>query len=630
MSMLLPASTTSQAPFVATRTPASSLIGLQSQQAKAATGSVFAQNIAPQGAQAVYMPFDPQTIGTSTLFGLNQQSQATQRQLIGHQQGVLSDSMRQAGAFQSNRQLQQQQYQPGFHFQQKQPFETNQPLKAGDQPVSGANQTRSELAKHVNAKPFEPPKRLSTPTSTPSSSPGISSLMTQPSLVPVNLMSVRPSPPNASALSHSPPISSSFIPNRTVSVSPVDPTIPFPQAVGTFPKQAALGQFHLQQQMVPPQQFTPFQQQQVRIQPTQAPQVRIRPHSQQPQHHGIGSITVSGTPVMPSQAILAATMQRHLIRAPGQGSVISQPNLPISQRFPGPIQRPLGSGAMQHGQPLPIQPPRVTHAVAPLRMPSAKQSMQTAKPHLQGPPAMPQQQMFRSQQHQKMMESTRMFFAQQEQPRQTAKTQQQQQPLQPQSQGQQQLQQPVVQQQQQQQQQQQKQQQQQQQQKQQQQQQQQILFAEQRSKAAAATAPTQVSKPSTKPQAPSHKQEKKEPKSHIIELNPNLRNKKPNAEAPNKSSKPNKDSSKPENDKKQFDGKGASSKSRGPVRIQPFPQRGTPGSNRGRPARGRYSKAPAPAVNKPKVESTTPMDKPGNPSKQDTAPKNADTITISP
>ena len=650
VSMLLPGSTATQAPYVATRTQATSIIGLPSHQPKPATGSVFAPSITPP-TQTVYMPFDPQTIGTSALFGLSQQSQPLPRQLVGPQQRVLGDSMRQIGAFPPSQQQQQQLQHPfpsGFPFQ-KQQFELGHPAgKAVDQ--STTSQAKSEMAKHVNAKPFEPPKRLSTPNSTPSSSPGVASLMGPSPLMPVNMMSVQPSPPNAA---NSPPISSSFVSTRTVSVSPANPTLPFTQAVGPFNKPTPLGQFHLQQQVVSAQQFTPFQQGQVQLPPTasalQAAQLRLRP--QQPTLQSVGALPVTGTPVLPNPTLMAAAVPRHIIRAPGQA--VGQPSIPMTQRFPGPIQRPVQSAALQHAQPRPAQPPRATRAVAPIRMQAAK--LPPSKPGGFPVPGgvSAAENGFRSAQRQKMLESTRSFFEEQSrtaagkalQPQEAVGQQKQQiSPGQQQQLQQAQLQQQLLlhaqqvhQAQQQQQQQQQMNQgplpQQQQQQREQQQQQQ--FLSEQRGKVA-----PQTGKRGPKPQTAGHKQDKKDGRSHIIELNINPRNKK--QETPSNKSKSSKDPAKSEEDKKPAEGKATAAaaaasggtKARGPVRIQPFPQaRAPPSMTRAKPARGggggRYSKAPAAAAaaaSKPKVEPAPQTEKLAAPSTQDTSPKNVDQL----
>lgn len=540
---LLPSTTTQSFVTSAPRTQTTSLMGIQAQQPKTASGSVFPQNVNQQGAQTMYMQFDPKTLrGGTPLFNVTQHPQSTQRHLLGAQSGIVGESVPQQGAF-PTAQPTQQSFQGTYPFQQKQgTYDVAQDMqmkKASEQTVGFTRQ--SELVKHVNAKPFEPPKR-STPGSASSSNAAIGPMVSSTFVRNPNLMNIRPSAPDLRGSSQSPPVSTSLISGRPVSMSPVDPGVPFPGAVGTFPKHAAIGQFQVQQQPqgVQPQQFTPFQQQPVGIQHT----LQIRPQGQQ-QQQGVNQLPGAAAAILPNPAVMAATMPRQLIRAPGLGPIGvggTQPSATNAQRFPAPIQRPMTS--LMHGVPH-MQAPRGPHGqtVPPPQMVPTKQPIVSNRPQMP-PQSTPHQDpmaaAFKIEQHHKMLEQTRMFFAQQ--------GQQQHQRI------------PLM-----------------------------NIQAEQQVKAVTSA---QEDKPTMKGQLPRDYQKpqekKEETKSHI---EANSRNKKPNSEQPNRTSKTTKVDSKPEESSKdkniatKQDGKGTANKSSSLVRIQPLPMpaRNRPNRPRGPP-----------------------------------------------
>lgn len=537
---LLPSTTTQSFVTSAPRTQTTSLMGIQGQQPKTASGSVFPQTVNPQGTQAMYMQFDAKTLrGGPPLFNPSQHPQSTQRHVLGTQSGIVGENVPRQGGFPTT-QSTHQPFQGTYPFQQKHAtYDVSQDMQMKKTSEQIAEFTRqSELVKHVNAKPFEPPKR-STPGSVPSSNTAIGPMSSSAFGRNPNLMTIRPSAPELGGSSQSPPVSTSLISGRPVSMSPVDPSVPFPGAVGTFPKHAALGQFQVQQQPqgVQPQQFTPFQQQQpVGIQHT----LPIRAQGQQ-QQQGVNQLTGAAATILPNPAVMAAAMPRQLIRAPGLGTIGvggTQPSATNAQRFPAPIQRPMTS--LMHGVPQ-MQAPRGPHGqTAPPQMVPAKQQVVSNRPPMP-PQSLPHQDpmaaAFKIEQHHKMLEQTRMFFAQQGQ---------QQQRVLPMN-----------------------------------------IQADHQVKAVISL---QEEKPTVKGQVPRENQKpqekKEETKSHNIEANP--RNRKTSSEQPNKTSKTTKLDSKPEESSKDMnvtikqDGKGAANKSGSLVRIQPLPM-----SARNRPNRPR-------------------------------------------
>lgn len=538
---LLPSTTTQSFVTSAPRTQTTSLMGIQGQQPKTASGSVFPQTVNPQGTQAMYMQFDAKTLrGGPPLFNPSQHPQSTQRHVLGTQSGIVGENVPRQGGFPTT-QSTHQPFQGTYPFQQKHAtYDVSQDMQMKKTSEQIAEFTRqSELVKHVNAKPFEPPKR-STPGSVPSSNTAIGPMSSSAFGRNPNLMTIRPSAPELGGSSQSPPVSTSLISGRPVSMSPVDPSVPFPGAVGTFPKHAALGQFQVQQQPqgVQPQQFTPFQQQQpVGIQHT----LPIRAQGQQ-QQQGVNQLTGAAATILPNPAVMAAAIPRQLIRAPGLGTIGvggTQPSATNAQRFPAPIQRPMTS--LMHGVPQ-MQAPRGPHGqTAPPQMVPAKQQVVSNRPPMP-PQSLPHQDpmaaAFKIEQHHKMLEQTRMFFAQQ--------GQQQQQRVLPMN-----------------------------------------IQADHQVKAVISL---QEEKPTVKGQVPRENQKpqekKEETKSHNIEANP--RNRKTSSEQPNKTSKTTKLDSKPEESSKDMnvtikqDGKGAANKSGSLVRIQPLPM-----SARNRPNRPR-------------------------------------------
>lgn len=537
---LLPSTTTQSFVTSAPRTQTTSLMGIQGQQPKTASGSVFPQTVNPQGTQAMYMQFDAKTLrGGPPLFNPSQHPQSTQRHVLGTQSGIVGENVPRQGGFPTT-QSTHQPFQGTYPFQQKHAtYDVSQDMQMKKTSEQIAEFTRqSELVKHVNAKPFEPPKR-STPGSVPSSNTAIGPMSSSAFGRNPNLMTIRPSAPELGGSSQSPPVSTSLISGRPVSMSPVDPSVPFPGAVGTFPKHAALGQFQVQQQPqgVQPQQFTPFQQQQpVGIQHT----LPIRAQGQQ-QQQGVNQLTGAAATILPNPAVMAAAIPRQLIRAPGLGTIGvggTQPSATNAQRFPAPIQRPMTS--LMHGVPQ-MQAPRGPHGqTAPPQMVPAKQQVVSNRPPMP-PQSLPHQDpmaaAFKIEQHHKMLEQTRMFFAQQGQ---------QQQRVLPMN-----------------------------------------IQADHQVKAVISL---QEEKPTVKGQVPRENQKpqekKEETKSHNIEANP--RNRKTSSEQPNKTSKTTKLDSKPEESSKDMnvtikqDGKGAANKSGSLVRIQPLPM-----SARNRPNRPR-------------------------------------------
>ena len=550
---LLPSTTTQSFVTSAPRTQTTSLMGIQGQQPKTASGSVFPQTVNPQGTQAMYMQLDPKTLRG---FNMTQHPQSTQRHLLAAQSGIVGENVQRQGGF-STAQPTHQQFQGTYPFQQKQStYDVSQDVQMKKTSEQTADFTRqSELVKHVNAKPFEPPKRL-TPGSVPSSNAAIGGMVSSAFARNPNLMTIRPSAPELGGSSQSPPVSTSLISGRPLSMSPVDPGVPFPGAVGTFPKHAALGQFQVQQQPqgVQPQQFTPFQQQPVGIQHT----LQIRAQGQQ-QQQGVNQLPGAAATILSNPAVMAATMPRQLIRAPGLGPIGvggTQPSATSAQRFPAPIQRPMTS--LMHGVPQ-MQAPRGPHgqAAPPPQMVPAKQQVVSNRPPLP-PQSLPHQDpmaaAFKIEQHHKMLEQTRMFFAQQGQ-------QHQQRVLPMNIQADQQV---------------------------------KVIISTQEDKG---TMKGQVPRENQKPQ-----EKKEETKSHNIEANP--RNRKTSSEQPNKTSKTTKldskreESSKDKNIAIKQDGKGAANKSGSLVRIQPLPM---PARNRPNRPRGPPRMPGSMPTNKPKI-----------------------------
>lgn len=409
-----------------TRTQATSVMALQGQQPKTMNSSMFGPSGSP--AQTVYMPFDPQSMGgTATLLNFNQQSQqAAQRQMMGNQAVGFTDVIQQQAHVQHAPQGAPPQQIPNpFSFHTKPPnFDGQQgtSLKSMDPSHGEYNQSQSEMVKHINAKPFEPPKRLSTPT--PSSSTANSGMGLLTSAMNPNLVHIGPSPPNMGALSHSPPMQTSYISNRPVSMSPVDPNVSFAAGANSFAKHAPMGHFQLsqqQRQQTPVQQFTPFQQQPVHIKPQQLQQHQAMNIRAQGQPNQLPSQQQHNVPHMPASGVPHQMIPRQYGHVgPSQPSV-------GNQRFPGPIQRPPTSVALQgmppnisQHQPRPIQPPRPIRQVAP-RMPhTQKVPILSTRPQFQPPvvPVSSQSNQFKAMQHQKMLEETRMFFASDPQSRQ--------------------------------------------------------------------------------------------------------------------------------------------------------------------------------------------------------------------
>lgn len=555
---LLPSTTTQSFVNSAPRTQTTSLMGIQAQQPKTASGSVFPQNVNPQGAQTMYMQFDPKTLrGGTPLFNLTQHPQSAQRHILGAQSGIVGENMPRQGGF-PTAQPTHQAFQGTYPFQQKQgTYDVSHDMqikKTSNQAADFARQ--SELVKHVNAKPFEPPKR-STPGSVSSSSAAIGPLVSSTFARNPNLMTIRPSPPDLGGSSQSPPVSASLISSRPLSMSPVDPGIPFPGAVGTFPKHTAMGQFQMQQQPqgVQPQQFTPFQQQPVGIQHA----LQIRAQGQQ-QQQGVNQLPGAAAALLPNPAVLAAAMPRQLIRAPGLrpiGMGGTQPSATNAQRFPAPIQRPM-TASLMHGLPH-MQAPRGPRAqtVPPPQMVPTKQQIVSNRPQMPPQSLPPQDHVaaaFKIGQHHKMLEQTRMFFAQQ--------GQQEQQRVLPMN-----------------------------------------IQVDQQVKVVTSVP---GDKPIVKGQIPRENQKpqekKEETKSLNIESNP--RNRKTNSEQPNKTSKTTKLDSKPEESSKdknistKQDGKGPPNKSSSLVRIQPLP---IPARNRPNRPRGPPRMPGSMPVNKAKI-----------------------------
>ncbi|KAJ7339540.1 hypothetical protein OS493_005940 [Desmophyllum pertusum] len=309
---------------------------------------------------------------------------------LGAQSGIVGENMPRQGGF-PTAQPTHQAFQGTYPFQQKQgTYDVSHDMqikKTSNQAADFARQ--SELVKHVNAKPFEPPKR-STPGSVSSSSAAIGPLVSSTFARNPNLMTICPSPPDLGGSSQSPPVSTSLISSRPLSMSPVDPGIPFPGAVGTFPKHTAMGQFQMQQQPqgVQPQQFTPFQQQPVGIQHA----LQIRAQGQQ-QQQGVNQLPGAAAALLPNPAVLAAAMPRQLIRAPGLrpiGMGGTQPSATNAQRFPAPIQRPM-TASLMHGLPH-MQAPRGPRAqtVPPPQMVPTKQQIVSNRPQMP-PQSLPHQ-----------------------------------------------------------------------------------------------------------------------------------------------------------------------------------------------------------------------------------------------
>lgn len=410
----IPLVATTTTPSFATSTTRTQ--SLQGQQPKTVTSSMFGQP--GSQTQTVYMPFDPQNLGgTPTLLNFSQQSQA-QRPIIGSH-GFTDVVTQQQHMAQSNQHQASQQFQRPFAFQTKPSYENDHSssMKPLDQGQSDLNHQQSEMVKHINAKPFEPPKRLSTPTS----STGAVGLMT--SGVNPNVVHIRPNAPNMGALSHSPPMQTPFITNRPVSMSPVDPNVPFAAGANSFAKHAPIGHYQVSQQQrhqPPVQQFTPFQQQPVHIKPQQLQQHQpIHLQQAQPGHsqqqHNPTHIAPTGGPAIPPQALIQRQYGAVGTVRPSQHAV-------GNQHFPGPIQRPPSSGVLQtipqnilqHQQNAVQQPRAIRQQVS--RMPHSIQK----PPMMSNRPPMPQQvggqqNPFKALQHQKMLEETRMFFATQEQ-----------------------------------------------------------------------------------------------------------------------------------------------------------------------------------------------------------------------
>lgn len=546
---LLPSTTTQSYVTSTSRTQTTSLMGIQHQQPKTASGSVFPQNVNQQGGQTMYMPFDPKTLsGGTPLFNLTQHPQAAQRHLLGAQAGIVGENVARQAGF-PTAQPAHQPFQGAYPFQQKQgTYDVSQDMQLKQKASEQTEFTRqSELVKHVNAKPFEPPKR-STPGSVSTGNTAIGPLVSSSFARNPNMTAIRPSPADLGGTSQSPPVSTSLISGRSVSMSPVDPGVPFPGTLGTFPKHTAISQFQVQQQPqgVQPQQFTPFQQQPVGIQHT----LQIRPQGQQ-QQQAVNPLPGAAATILQNPAVITAAMPRPLIRAPGLGPIAvggAQSSATNAQRFPAPIQRPM-TASLMHGLPhmQAARGPRPQTA-SPQMVPTKQQIVSNRPQMLQ--PSVPHQDpmthAFKLEQHHKMLEQTRMFFAQQGQ--QQHQQQQQQQQRVPQ----------------------------------------QNIPADQQPKAVTSS---QGDKPTVKGQVPreTHKlQDKKE------EVNP--RNRKTNSEQPNKMSKTTKVDSKPEESSKdknpKQDGKGAAVKSANSgsssgslVRIHPMhlPARNKPNRPRGPP-----------------------------------------------
>ena len=577
---LLPSTTTQSFVTSTSGTQTSSLMGVQPQQPKTASGSVFPQNVNPQGGQTMYMPFDPKTLsGGTPLFNL---TQPAQRHLLGAQSGIVGENVPRQGGFPTT-QPTHQPFQGAYPFQQKQgAYDVSQEMQMKQKPSEQTDFARqSELVKHVNAKPFEPPKR-STAGPVSAGNAAVGPLMSSTFAQNPNMMTVRPSPPDLGGTSQSPPVSTSLISGRPVSMSPVDPGVPFPGAVGTFPKHTAIGQFQVQQQPqgVQPQQFTPFQQQPVGIQHT----LQIRPQGQQ-QQPTVNPLPGATTAILPNPAVMAATMPRQLIRATGLGIGMggAQPSAPNAQRFPAPIQRPM-TASLMHGIPH-MQAPRGPRPQAgPPQMVPTKQQIVSNRPQMTQP-SVPHQNpvaaAFKMEQHHKMLEQTRMFFAQQ---------------------GQQLLRVPP-----------------------------QNIPVDQQPKAVTSS---QGDKPTVKGQQPRETyklQEKKE------EVNP--RNKKTNSEQPNKTSKTTKVDSKPDESSKdknitKQDGKGAATKSSNGsssslIRIQPLhmPARNKSNRPRGPPRMPGMPASKAKFSGRPEkeVKDTTAPDKPS----ESLSPKSSDQAKVS-
>lgn len=417
---LLPSTTTQSYVNSTPATQKTTLMGIQNQQTKTTNGSVFPHNVNPQAGQTMYMPFDPKSLsGGAALFNLPQHPPTAQRHILSTQPGLVGDNVPRQGGFPTP-QPTPQPFQATFPFQQKQvTYDVSQDVQMKQKlPDQTSFSRQSELVKHVNAKPFEPPKR-STPGTGSTGNAAINPLMSSAFVRNANLMTIRPSAPEMSGPSQSPPVSTSMLSGRPVSVSPVDPSVPFPGAVGTFPKHPTMSQFQVQQQAqtAQPQQFTPFQQQAIGIQHP----LQVRPQGQQ-QQQAVNPLQGSTATILSSPAVLAATIPRQLLRAPGLGTVGMggpQPN-PNAQRFPTPIQRPMAASLM-HGMPhvQALRGPRPQSTPPP--MIPAKQQQQQQQP-ASTRPQIPQAQLlhqdpvaaaFKIEQHHKMLEQTRMFFSQQ-------------------------------------------------------------------------------------------------------------------------------------------------------------------------------------------------------------------------
>ena len=585
---LLPNTTTQSFATSSSRTQTTSLMGIQTQQPKTGGGSVFAPGVTPSGTQPMFMSFDPQALSAGR--PLFNQPQPSQRHLLGAQTGIMGDHIPRQGSFASSQQTHQP-FQRNYPFQQKlSTFEVAQDISLQKTPSQGtADLTRqSELAKHINAKPFEPPKR-STPSSVPTSNAEIATLMSSAFVRNPNFIPLRPSPPAMAPSSQSPPVTNSLISGRPMSMSPVDPTVPFPGAVGSFTKHAAVGQYHLQQppQAVQPQRFTPFQQQPVSLQHT----LQISPQGGQ-QQQGVNQLSSGATAILSNQAVVAATLPKQIIRTAGLGSVGmtgAQPTAAGAQRFPGPIQRPMPASLI-HSLPHMQAPHGPRAQTVPVQMaPPMKQQIMSARPQMPPPPPPPPQQdpataAFKSEEHDKMVEQTKMFFAQHE-------LQQQQRTPHQNTQSDQLL---------------------------------KVTPAGTNTQGSMSTDNVEVASEKSKPL-----EKKEETKSHIIELNSRMR--KPTSEQAAKASKTTKpeDNSKDKTSKQ--DGKGTVNKRGGPVPITPLPQQ-RPLSARNRPNPNR-SRGP------PRVPGAIPSSKAkisGRPEKEaidqpveTQSPKNADQAKVS-